>query len=146
MYYETRAAEMKNLYPAYFGREIDRSPSTNRRQEFAKLICRDDPSQQLARSMVNRTWGHFFGFGFTSRLTTWVRTIRPVIPNCWTGLTDEFVAANYDVRRLCGWICKTEATGDSQFNDKNGVDDPANGETPLFSHMYVKTLTAEQLY
>ncbi|MFO1094196.1 MAG: DUF1549 domain-containing protein [Planctomycetaceae bacterium] len=147
VYYETRAAEMKISYPAYFGREIDRSPSTNRRAEFAKLICRDDPSKQLARAMVNRMWGHFFGFGFTKPVDDMGPHNPPSHPELLDRLTDEFIAAHYDVRRLCGWICKTEAYGlTSQFNDKNGVDDPANGETPLFSHMYVKSLTAEQLY
>ena len=147
VFYETRAAEMKVSYPAYFGRELEIDNSTNRRLEFANLICRDDPSKQLARSMVNRTWGQFFGFGFTKPVDDMGPHNAPSHPELLERLTDEFIAANYDVRRLCGWICKSEAYGlTSKFNDKNTVDDPANGEVPLFSHMYVKSLTAEQLY
>jgi hypothetical protein len=147
VFYETRAAEMKVSYPAYFGREIGLDTATNRRLEFAKLICRDDPSQQLARSMVNRTWGQFFGYGFTKPVDDMGPHNAPSHPELLDRLTDEFVASNYDVQRLCGWICKTEAYQlTSRFTDKNHVDDPANGEVPLFSHMYVKSLTAEQLY
>lgn len=147
VYYETRAAEMKISYPAYFGREIELNSSTNRRQEFAKLICRDDPGKQLARAMVNRTWGHFFGYGFTRPVDDMGPHNPPSHPELLERLTDEFIAANYDLRRLCGWICNSDAYQlTSRFNDKNEVDDPANGEVPLFSRMYVKTLTAEQLY
>lgn len=147
VYYETRAAEMKVSYPAYFGREIDRDTSTNRRVEFARLICRDDPEQQLARSMVNRTWSHFCGFGFTKPVDDMGPHNPPSHPEVLEKLTQAFVESGYDVRRLCGWVCKTEAYQlTSRFNDKNAVDDPANGEVPLFSRMYVKTLTAEQLY
>jgi hypothetical protein len=71
----------------------------------------------------------------------------PSHPELLDKLTDAFVESGYDVRRLSGWICKTDAYQlTSRFNDKNEVDDPANGEVPLFSRMYVKTLTAEQLY
>jgi hypothetical protein len=34
----------------------------------------------------------------------------------------------------------------SEATDENALDDPAAGETPLFSHMYLKRMTAEQLY
>ncbi|MCH7988611.1 MAG: DUF1553 domain-containing protein, partial [Planctomycetes bacterium] len=33
-----------------------------------------------------------------------------------------------------------------RFNKGNSSDNPAAGELPLFSHMYVKSLEAEQLY
>jgi len=147
VYYETRAAEMKISYPAYFGHEIDRAASTNRRQEFAKLVCRDDSEHQLARAMVNRMWGHFFGFGFTKPVDDMGPHNAASHPELLEKLTAAFVESGYDVRRLCGWICKTDAYQlTSRFGDRNAVDDPANGEVPLFSRMYVKTLTAEQLY
>jgi len=34
----------------------------------------------------------------------------------------------------------------SQYGEKNKIDDPAAGEMPLFSHMYLKSMQAEQLY
>ena len=34
----------------------------------------------------------------------------------------------------------------SQYGEKNKIDDPAAGEMPLFSHMYLKSMQAEQMY
>ena len=59
------------------------------------------------------------------------------------------------------WIANSEAYNlTSRYSDKmkpkedkpaetepvNAIDNPAAGETPLFSHMYVKSMEAEQLY
>ncbi|HVJ67964.1 MAG TPA: DUF1553 domain-containing protein, partial [Caulifigura sp.] len=71
----------------------------------------------------------------------------PSHPELLDFLTAEFVKSNYDVRQLVKWICNSEAYQlTSQFNAKNEVDNPAIGEIPLFSHMYVKAMTVEQLY
>jgi hypothetical protein len=62
-------------------------------------------------------------------------------------LTKEFVESKYDVKQLIRWICNTTSYNlTSQFNPKNQFDNPAAGEVPLFSRMYVKTMQAEQLY
>ena len=147
VYYETRAAEMKMSLPSYFGQEIGFGPEVNRREEFAKLICRDDPNQQLAQAMVNRMWGHFFGYGFTKPVDDMGPHNPASHPELLARLTEEFVKSGYDMKQLARWIANTEAYNlTSRFNANNQVDDPAAGEVPLFSHMYVKTLTAEQLY
>lgn len=147
VYYETRAAEMKISYPAYFGQEVGFGPEVNRRLEFAKLLCQDDPNKQLAAAMVNRMWGHFFGYGFTKPVDDMGPHNPASHPDLLVRLTDEFVKSGYDMKQLARWICNTEAYNlTSRFNAKNQVDDPAAGEVPLFSHVYVKTLTAEQLY
>lgn len=57
------------------------------------------------------------------------------------------MAANYDVKELIRWIVSSEAYAlTSQYGDKNKVDDPGAGEVPLFSHMYLKSMQAEQMY
>jgi hypothetical protein len=147
VYYETRAAEMKVAYPEYFGTEVGFGTEVDRRAEFAKLVCRDDPNKQLARAMVNRTWGHFFGYGFTRPLDDMGPHNAPSHPDLLERLTDEVVKSGYDLKQLARWICNTEAYNlTSQYNETNDIDCPADGEVPLFSHMYVKTMTAEQLY
>jgi hypothetical protein len=71
----------------------------------------------------------------------------PSHPDVLARLANEFVRSGYDQKQLIRWICQTEAYQlTSQYNDTNTVDDPAAGEVPLFSHMYVKPMTAEQLY
>jgi hypothetical protein len=51
------------------------------------------------------------------------------------------------VKRLIHLICSTEAYGlSSQRGKYNDADNPAAGEVPLFSHMYLKSMQAEQMY
>jgi len=71
----------------------------------------------------------------------------PSHPELLDRLSDEFVKSNYDLKQLIRWICNTEAYNlTSRFGRKNDIDNPAAGETPLFSHTYVKQMEAEQLY
>ncbi|MFG0334232.1 MAG: DUF1549 and DUF1553 domain-containing protein [Maioricimonas sp. JB049] len=147
VYFETRSGLMKVAYPIYFDREVDANAGTNRREELARLMTEDDPNQWVARAMVNRTWGHFFGYGFTRPVDDMGPHNPPSHPELLDRLTDEFVKSGYDVKQLVRWICNSEAYNlTSTFNPDNEFDNPAAGEVPLFSHMYVKTLQAEQLY
>ena len=51
------------------------------------------------------------------------------------------------MKRLIRWIALSEAYGlSSRFGEKNKADKPEAGNTPLFSKMYLKQFTAEQLY
>jgi hypothetical protein len=147
VYFERRNGLMEVAYPKFNGIEVDPEGTTNRRVEFAKLVTRKD-QPQLASAMANRMWGHFFGHGFT----TPVDDMRPDValshPALLERLTVEFVKANYDLKQLVRWIANSEAYNlTSRFNGKlNEKDNPTNGEMPLFSHMYLKSMTAEQLY
>ena len=64
IYYETLRGEMRAAFPVYAGHKIDPGPTVNRRRELGRLIAQGD-DRQLALAMVNRTWQHFFGHGFT---------------------------------------------------------------------------------
>lgn len=146
VYFENRAGLMQVAYPTYLGSEVDHN-AADRRQELGRLMCKDDPSHQVARAMVNRMWGHFMGYGFTRPVDDMGPHNPESHPEVVSKLTDEFVAQNYDLKQLCRWICNTKAYNlTSQFNPKNAFDNPSAGEVPLFSHMYVKTMQAEQLY
>jgi hypothetical protein len=146
VYFETRQALMQVAYPRYFEQDLD-PQSANRREDFAKLMCHEDPEQQMARAFVNRMWGHFFGYGFTRPVDDMGPHNAASHPELLDLLADEFVKSGYDIKQLARWICNTEAYNlTSQFNEGNTVDDPSAGEVPLFSHMYVKTMTMEQLY
>jgi hypothetical protein len=74
----------------------------------------------------------------------------PSHPALLEHMGQEFVKVNYDLRQLIRWICNSEAYNlTSRFNPKNPKtkqDNPAAGDMPLFSHMYLKSLSAEQLY
>jgi hypothetical protein len=145
-FYETRQALMRAAFPKFGGEQIDPSPQVNRRRELARLMVEDD-GQQLARSFVNRTWEHFFGAAFTRPVDDMGPHNPPSHPALLDRLTTEFVQSGYDVKQLVRWICQSDAYRlSSRFSDSNAVDDPDVGNTPLFSRVYVKSMTAEQLY
>jgi hypothetical protein len=71
----------------------------------------------------------------------------PSHPDLFDRLTKEFVKSRYDSKQLVRWIANSEAYNlTSRTTEKNKQDNPAAGETPLFSHMYVKSMEAEQLF
>jgi len=116
------------------------------RLQLARLMT-DAAKPYLARAIVNRTWGYFFGFGFTRPIDD-MGPHNPVShPELLDYISDQFRLAGFDQKRLIRWITSSEAYNlTSQFSEKNGDDDPAAGTTPLFSRMYVKGFRAEQLY
>jgi hypothetical protein len=71
----------------------------------------------------------------------------PTHPDLLDRLSDEFVKSGYDLKQLIRWICNSEAYNLSSVIGKgNDLDNPDAGEPPMFSHVYVKQMTAEQLY
>ena len=146
VYFEKRTGEMLVAYPRFT--EIDVSPDsgTDRRLELAKLVTQGEKTL-MADAMVNRMWGHFFGYGFTKPVDDMGSHNAPSHPELLERLAAEFVRANYDLKQLVRWICNSEAYNlTSRFNRQNEKDSPAAGEMPLFSHLYLKSMTAEQLY
>jgi len=148
VYYEMRNGLVQVAYPTYLeGLEVDPGDQTDRREELGRLMCHEDPTHTVARAYVNRTWSRFMGYGFTRPIDDMGPHNPESHPELLDRLTDEFVKSGYDMKQLARWICNTEAYNlTSQFNPKNEFDNPAAGEVPLFSHMYVKTMQAEQLY
>lgn len=146
VYFENRAGLVQVAYPKYMTTEVDQK-SPQRRTELASLMTKNDSTQQVAKAMVNRMWGHFFGYGFTKPVDDMGPHNPASHPELLDRLAAEFVKSGYDIKQLCRWICNTEAYNlTSQFNPKNSVDNPAAGEVALFSHMYTKPLQVEQLY
>ena len=146
VYYEKRSGLMQVAYPKYLGQKVDDGYDTDRRAEFGKLIVQGE-KPLIAQAMVNRTWGRFFGYGFTRPVDDMGPHNPPTHPELLDRLTVEFVKSGYDVKQLIRWICNSDAYQlTSHVNEENAIDNPSAGEIPLFSHMYVKSLEAEQLY
>lgn len=149
VYFEKRSGLMQVAFPRYMGKGIDPGPETDRRAELAKLMLEpvEGDSPLIAQAFVNRTWGHFLGYGFTRPVDDMGPHNPASHPELLQRLSHEFVATGYDVKQLIRIICNTEAYGlTSQWNEDNEIDNPAAGEVPLFSHMYLKSMQAEQLY
>ncbi len=147
IYFEKRSGLMQVALPEYEGKEVDPGYDTDRRLEFAKLVTSPESEPLVARAFVNRMWGHFFGYGFTKPVDDMGPHNPASHPELFNLLVDEFTKSRYDVKRLIRWIANSEAYNlTSRFGKNNEMDNPAAGETPLFSHMYVKSMEPEQLF
>ena len=145
-FYETRQGLMQPAYPKFAGVKVSDGPGVNRRQELARLMT-SGKTNQLARAMVNRMWAHFFGYGFTRPVDDMGYHNSPTHPELLDQLSRQFVDCGYDIKQLIQWICLSDAYRlSSRFQEENVADNPEDGSTPNFSRMYVKQMTAEQLY
>lgn len=151
IYYELRNGELRVAYPTFVdGTKIDPSgyaDEIDRRKELAQLIVK---SEYLGKSIANRMWAHFLGYGFTKPIDDLGPHNAPSHPELLDYLGKQFSAQGHDLRRLIRWITLSEAYSlSSRFGGrvaKNKTDDPTLGVKPLFSHFYVRQMQAEQLY
>jgi hypothetical protein len=142
---------LKMSYPTFVeGTAIDRSGAVaqvNRRDELARLVAR---SSQLPRAIVNRIWAHFLGYGFTQPVDDLGPHNPPSHPELLDLLAREFAGSGYDVKRLIGWIARSEAYSLSSrvpaATLKEGKDNPLAGTPPLYSYFYVRQMRPEELY
>ena len=146
IYFETQNGLMRVAYPRFNGHDVDPGPETNRRAALARLMTEGD-QPQLAAAFVNRLWGHFFGEGFTPAVDDIGPHSPASHPELLALLTRQFVRSGYDTKQLVRWICNSEPYQlSSRVGNANRADDPIEGQSPQFSHMYVKSMTAEQMY
>ena len=148
VYYEMRNGLVAVAYPVFVdGEEIDRSgyvEKTNRRKALADLTVK---SPYFAKSIVNRMWAHFLGYGFTSPFDDLGPHNVPTHPALLDYLGQEFQSSEHDLRQLISWIVLSKPYGlSSRQNKSNASDDPLLGEPPKFSHFYLRQMQAEQLY
>jgi hypothetical protein len=154
VYYELRNGVMKMSLPTFVdGTVIDPHGSVNRvnrRTELARLV-RSSPF--MSQAIVNRTWGHFFGYGFTKPVDDMGPHNPPTHPELLQRLAKDFVYQGHDLKKLIRWITLSEPYSlSSRANARNQIgkdkykDDPLMGDKPLFSHFYLRQMQAEQLY
>jgi hypothetical protein len=159
LFYELRNGQMRVAYPVFvdgtslvslyrergedFGDRGNLS-DVNRREELAKLIV---ASREFDRVIVNRTWGHFLGHGFTKPVDDIGPHNTPSHPELLDQLGMAFRNAEFDLKQLMRWIVLSEPYSlSSQMTEKNEADDPTLGARPMFSHFYLRQMEAEQLY
>ena len=148
IYYELRNGLLKVAYPVFVdGTEIGTSglvQQTNRRQELGRLIL---ASEYMDKMLVNRYWAHFMGYGFTKPIDDMGPHNAASHPQLLEYLSEEIRDAEYDLKKLIRWIVLSEAYSlSSRMNRANEGDDPTLGDTPKFSHFYLRQMRAEELY
>ncbi len=145
-YYDDLKGVMRVAYPKFDGKEVDPDPTVKRRQELAKLLTQEG-QHELAAALVNRTWAHFFGQGLVNPIDDMGPHSPCANPELLEALTNAVVATNFDTNRLNRWIVSTRAYHLSSAQvPGNRADLPVDGELPLFSRMYLKPLSAEQMF
>ncbi len=145
-YYDDLQGVMQVAYPKFEGQEVDPDPTIKRRHELAKLLT-SKGQRELAAALVNRTWAHFFGQGLVNPIDDMGPHSPCANPELLAALTDAVVATNFDTERLNRWIVSTRAYQLSSAQvPGNRADLPVDGELPLFSRMYLKPLSAEQMF
>ncbi len=149
LYFESRNGIVEAAWPVFVdGTEISKSglvKVSNRRQELAKLL---ETSPYLARTIANRMWSHFLGYGFTSPVDDLGPHNVPSNPELLDYIANEFkTSAEYDLRKLMKWIVLSRPYALSSRETKsNKADDPTLGVAPRFTHFYIRQMQPEQLY
>ncbi|MDH3716594.1 MAG: DUF1549 and DUF1553 domain-containing protein [Planctomycetota bacterium] len=152
VYYELRNGVLQAAYPVFTDMDGTRTAlgrsgfvdEINRRAELAKLVIN---SGYLPVAMVNRTWAHFLGYGFTKPFDDLGPHNPPTQPELLQKLADQFQASGYDIKQLIRWITLSQPYRlSSKFNSTNEDDDPQLGNPPVFSRFYPRQMQAEQLY
>jgi hypothetical protein len=140
-FFENRQGVMQAAFPKFAGVSVEPDADLNRREVLAKLMTTGE-KPQVAFAMVNRTWAHFFGRGFTNPVDDMGPHNPPTHPALLDRLAEEFVSSGYDVKQLVRWICNSEAYQLVSESAAGAVDvHPSE-----FSRMPVRAMTAEQVY
>ncbi|MDA7980339.1 MAG: DUF1549 and DUF1553 domain-containing protein [Pirellulales bacterium] len=148
IYYELRNGLLKIAFPKFIdGTTIDPQgyvDRVNRRQELARMIS---TTPQLSQTIANRMWGHFFGYGFTKPVDDMGPHNRPSHPELLDRLAQDFADYGYNLKQLMKWYVLSEPYSlSSSMVNGNKADDPTLGVKPMFSHFYMRQMSAEQLY
>ncbi len=148
IYYYLRNGVTSVAYPVFTdGTPISRSGYVSdviRRTELGKLMM---GSEYLDKMIVNRMWAHFMGYGFTKPIDDLGPHTTVSHPELLDYLGEEFRKSSYDMKALMRWITLSRPYQlSSKISSGNSGDDPTIGETPQFSHFYLRQMSAEQLY
>jgi hypothetical protein len=146
--YELRNGIMKVAFPVFIdGTEVSKSgylSEVDRRTEFGKLMMQ---SEYLDKTIANRIWQHFLGYGFTKPIDDMGPHNVPTHPELLDYLGKEVRKNSYDLKQLITWVTLSEAYSlSSRITPSNSADDPLLGETPKFTHFYLRQMRAEELY
>ena len=147
IFFERPNGELKTAYPAFVGNDQESVTSglindMVRRERFADRLL---ASEDFSRTVVNRIWGHFFGYGFSNPIDDMGHHNPPSHPELIDSLAKEFRGHGYDIKRLIGWIAESEAfTLSSKMNGSE--DNPQAGTVALFSHYYARPMQPEEVY
>jgi hypothetical protein len=148
IFYELRNGITQSAFPVFVdGTELPKSgrlSECDRRTELGKMI-RNSP--YLEKTIVNRMWQHFLGYGFTKPIDDLGPHNNPSHPALLDYMAEQFRTNSCNLKELIRWIVLSEPYAlSSKITNQNKADDPLLGETPKFTHFYLRQMRAEELY
>ena len=148
IYYELRNGLLESAFPVFVdGTAISKSgylSDCDRRTELGKLILK---SEYMDKTIANRMWAHFMGYGFTKPIDDMGPHNAATHPALLTYLGQEVRKNSFNLKELIRWIVLSEPYSlSSRGVPGNKADDPLLGETPKFTHFYLRGMGAEELY
>ena len=101
----------------------------------------------MDKAIANRMWAHFLGYGFTKPVDDMGPHNPPTASELLDYLGKKFRKNSFNLKELIRWITLSEAYSlSSKVQPSNKADDPLLGETPKFTHFYLRQMRAEELY
>jgi hypothetical protein len=154
IFFERPNGVAQMVFPAFMGHppnalnttaaESSTGDQTILREQLAQLTSE---SPLLARTLVNRLWSHFLGFGFTPSVDDMGPHLAVSHPQLLLILSEQTESSNYDLKSLMKWIVLSDPfTRSSKYSASNDIDSPELGDQPLFSRYYSRQLEPEEVY
>ena len=137
---QEESKEIEKLAKAYAKTKELPPPATFRpRSKLAELALAPENRDLFAQAIVNRLWYRFYGYGLVMR-TDQMHANNPAShPELLQWLTRDFIAHQYDLKRLIGGLVSSKAYArSSQWDDKEA---PA---PQLFAVATIRPLTPQQ--
>ena len=122
-----------------YGQEFPPNPSFSYRKQLVDLAGRPESQELLARSIINRLWYRFYGYGLVMLVDQMHSENPPSHPELLQWLARDLIAKNFDLRPLVQGLVSSPAYSRSSHWEQ--VNPPA---PELFAVANLRLLTPMQ--
>ncbi len=147
-YFEQSNGVARLAFPAFLGHpEPSASGAVDNFDRRSRLAALVSNSPLLERTLVNRMWSHFFGYGFTSNVDDMGPHVQVSHPQLLESLANQTRANKHNLKSVLKWLALSDPfLRSSIYSPSNGIDSPELGDQPLFSRYYSRQLEPEEVY
>ena len=147
-YFEQSNGVARLAFPTFLGHpEPSASGAVDNFDRRSRLAALVSNSPLLERTLVNRMWSHFFGYGFTSDVDDMGPHVQVSHPQLLESLANQTRANKYNLKSVLKWLALSDPfLRSSIYSPSNGIDSPELGDQPLFSRYYSRQLEPEEVY
>ena len=153
VFFERPNGVAQMVFPSFLGHPPSQLNTTSDSSTGDQTILREQLAQLtsesplLARTLVNRLWSHFLGYGFTPSVDDMGPHLAVSHPQLLLILSEQTESSNYDLKSLMKWIVLSDPFArSSKYSTSNDIDSPELGDQPLFSRYYSRQLEPEEVY